>query len=102
MARERPRKREDEPRRPIFGWRVWLLPMFFWPLLLDVPVELIRGNSPRLLGALLGLGLSWYAASLMAQGKRRVAGDGVAVLRARDIGTLLRGYILVRRVALPR
>ena len=71
MARDRPRQREDEPRRPVFGWRVWLLPMFFWPLLLDVPVELVRGGSPRLVGTLLGLGLSWYAASLMAQGKRR-------------------------------
>lgn len=58
-------------RRPIFGWRVWLLPMFFWPLLLDVPVELIRGNPKNLVGALLGLGLSWFAASLMARGRRR-------------------------------
>ncbi len=57
--------------RPFFGWRVWLLPMFFWPLLLDVPVELIRGNPKQLVGALLGLGLSWYAAALMAQGRRR-------------------------------
>lgn len=64
-------EREEAPRRPIFGWRVWLLPMFFWPLLLDVPVELVRGNPRHLVGALLGLGLSWYAASLMAQGRRR-------------------------------
>jgi hypothetical protein len=64
-------RREDEPRRPIFGWRVWLLPMFFWPLILDVPVELIRGGSHRLVGTLLGLGLAWLAASMMAQGRRR-------------------------------
>lgn len=57
--------------RPFFGWRVWLLPMFFWPLLLDVPVELVRGHPGRLAGALLGLGLAWFAASLMAQGRRR-------------------------------
>ena len=57
--------------RPFFGWRVWLLPMFFWPLVLDVPVELIRGNPKQLVGALLGLGLAWYAAALMAQGRRR-------------------------------
>ncbi len=57
--------------QPIFGWRVWLLPMFFWPLLLDVPIEIIRGGSSRLVGALLGLGLAWYAAALMAQGRRR-------------------------------
>jgi hypothetical protein len=34
-------------------------------------VEIIRGNPKHLVGALLGLGLSWYAASLMAGGRRR-------------------------------
>ncbi|MBS7791436.1 5-bromo-4-chloroindolyl phosphate hydrolysis family protein [Roseococcus sp. SDR] len=58
-------------QQPVFGWRVWLLPMFFWPLFLDVPVEIIRGGGTRLVGALLGLGLAWYAAALMAQGRRR-------------------------------
>lgn len=57
--------------RPVFGWRVWLLPMFFWPLLLDIPVEIIRGNSRHLVGSLLGLGLAWFAAGMMAQGRRR-------------------------------
>ncbi|UPY34860.1 5-bromo-4-chloroindolyl phosphate hydrolysis family protein [Sediminicoccus sp. KRV36] len=57
--------------RPVFGWRVWLLPMFFWPLMLDLPVEIIRGNPKHLVGAMLGLGLSWYGASLMARGRRR-------------------------------
>jgi len=66
------RKRLDATRGPIFGWRVWLLPIFFWPLLLDLPVEIIRGNGKHLVGALLGLGLSWYAAALMAQGRRRM------------------------------
>ncbi|MBX9750728.1 MAG: 5-bromo-4-chloroindolyl phosphate hydrolysis family protein [Roseococcus sp.] len=69
------RRWEQQPReatrQPIFGWRVWLLPMFFWPLLLDLPVEIIRGNAKQLVGTLLGLGLSWFAASLMAQGRRR-------------------------------
>jgi len=65
------RRQREEPLRPIFGWRVWLLPLFFWPLLLDLPVEIIRGNPKHLAGTLLGLGLSWYAASLMAQGRRR-------------------------------
>ncbi len=57
--------------QPIFGWRVWLLPLFFWPLALDIPVEIIRGGGTRLVGALLGLGLAWYAAALMARGQRR-------------------------------
>ncbi|WP_431301837.1 hypothetical protein [Sediminicoccus sp. BL-A-41-H5] len=57
--------------QPVLGWRVWLLPMFFWPLFLDVPVEIIRGGGTRLVGTLLGLGLAWYAAALMAQGRRR-------------------------------
>ncbi len=74
------RRQRQEPLRPIFGWRVWLLPMFFWPLLLDVPVEIIRGNPKHLTGTLLGLGLSWYAASVMAQGRRRAGAQifGVA------------------------
>jgi len=74
------RRQNEEPLRPIFGWRVWLLPMFFWPLLLDVPVEIIFGNPRHLTGALLGLGLAWYAASLMAQGRRRTGAQifGVA------------------------
>lgn len=58
-------------RQPVFGWRVWLLPMFFWPLFFDLPVEIIRGGGTRLVGTLLGLGLAWYAAALMAQGRRR-------------------------------
>ena len=62
---------EVSPGRPVFGWRVWLLPMVFWPLLLDLPVELIRGGTKRLVGTLLALGLAWFAASLMAQGKPR-------------------------------
>jgi len=61
----------DESRRPVFGWRVWLLPLFFWPLAFDVLAELIRGGGRSLTGALLGLGLSWYGAALMAQGRRR-------------------------------
>lgn len=65
------RQAREAARQPIFGWRVWLLPMFFWPLLLDLPVEIIRGNPKHLVGTLLGLGLSWFAASLMAQGRRR-------------------------------
>lgn len=65
------RQAREAAAQPIFGWRVWLLPMFFWPLMLDVPVEIIRGNPKHLVGALLGLGLSWYAASLMAGGRRR-------------------------------
>jgi hypothetical protein len=65
------RQMRQATAQPIFGWRVWLLPMFFWPLVLDIPVEIIRGGGTRLVGALLGLGLAWYAAALMAQGRRR-------------------------------
>lgn len=65
------RQMREAARQPVFGWRVWLLPLFFWPLAFDVPVEIIRGGGTRLVGALLGLGLAWYAAALMAQGRRR-------------------------------
>lgn len=65
------RQIREAARQPVFGWRVWLLPMFFWPLFFDIPVEIIRGGGTRLVGTLLGLGLAWYAAALMAQGRRR-------------------------------
>lgn len=61
----------EEKRRPVFGWRVWLLPLFFWPLALDLPVELVRGGGKALVGTLLGLGLPWLGAAMMAQGRRR-------------------------------
>lgn len=57
---------------PVFGWRVWLLPLFLWPLFLDVLVELFTGGARGLVGALLGLGFAWAAAARMARGQ---AGD---------------------------
>lgn len=63
--------RAEEQRRPVFGWRVWLLPLFFWPLAFELLVEMVRGGGRSLTGALLGLGLSWFGAALMAQGRRR-------------------------------
>lgn len=65
-------KRQDRKERagPVFGWRVWLLPLFFWPLVFDLVIELFRGGSPRVVGAALGLGLAWMAAARMAGGGR--------------------------------
>jgi hypothetical protein len=60
-----------EPRRR-FGWRVWFLPLFLWPLVLDIPIELFRGHENRVVGAALGIGLAWLAAARMARG---IAGD---------------------------
>lgn len=70
---QRRSEREEAPRSeragPVFGWRVWLLPLFFWPLLFDVVIELFRGNPAQLAGAALGLGLAWMAAARMARGQ---------------------------------
>ena len=55
------------PRR--FGWRVWFLPLFLWPLMLDLPIEIMTGDGDGVLGAALGLGLSWVAAARLARGK---------------------------------
>jgi hypothetical protein len=65
--------RGEAPRReragPVFGWRVWLLPLFFWPLVFDVIIELFRGHPGRLAGGVLGLALAWMAAARMARGQ---------------------------------
>lgn len=55
-----------------FGWRVWFLPVFLWPLGLDVLLELLDDEPRNLLGGLLGLGLSLLAARRLARGR---AGD---------------------------
>ncbi|MCU0889657.1 MAG: hypothetical protein MUC64_16910, partial [Rubritepida sp.] len=68
-ANDAPDRPAEERRGPVFGWRVWLLPLFLWPLLLDIPVELVFGNGRGLTGALLGLGLAWFAAARMARGR---------------------------------
>jgi hypothetical protein len=65
----RPEPRGEERRGPVFGWRVWLLPLFFWPLVLDVVIELFRGSPARLAGGVLGLALAWMAAARMARGQ---------------------------------
>ena len=58
------------PRR--FGWRVWFLPLFLWPLMLDLPIEILTGDGDGVMAAAMGLGLSWIAASRLARGQ---AGD---------------------------
>ncbi|WP_424813638.1 hypothetical protein [Roseococcus sp. YIM B11640] len=58
---------QEGPRR-VFGWRVWMLPLFLWPLVLDIPIEIVLGHPRHLLGACLGLGLAWLAAARMARG----------------------------------
>ncbi len=55
-----------------FGWRVWFLPMFLWPLFLDIPISILAGHGRGLVGAALGIGLAFLAASRMARGQ---AGD---------------------------
>jgi hypothetical protein len=55
-----------------FGWRVWFLPLFLWPLMLDLPVEILSGHGDHVVAAVLGLGLSWVAAARLARGR---AGD---------------------------
>jgi len=55
-----------------FGWRVWFLPLFLWPLFLDVPISILAGHGRGLAGAALGIGLAFLAASRMARGR---AGD---------------------------
>ncbi len=56
------------PRRRTFGWRVWMLPAFLWPLMLDIPAEIIMGRPHRLAGSIVGLALAWVAANRMARG----------------------------------
>jgi hypothetical protein len=55
-----------------FGWRVWFLPLFLWPLMLDLPVEILSGHGDHVLASVLGLGLSWVAAARLSRGQ---AGD---------------------------
>ncbi|MFL1461088.1 hypothetical protein ACI6QG_02710 [Roseococcus sp. DSY-14] len=52
-----------------FGWRVWFLPVFLWPLGLDLLIELFRAHPRGLLGAALGLGLAVLAARRLASGR---------------------------------
>lgn len=62
------RRRWGAEERPVarFGWRVWLLPMFLWPLAIDVVTEVIRGRPLRLAGGAVALWLAWRAAALLA------------------------------------
>ncbi len=52
-----------------FGWRVWFLPVFLWPLALDLLIELFRAQPRGLVGAMLGLGLAVLAARRLASGR---------------------------------
>nr|WP_314072782.1 hypothetical protein [uncultured Roseococcus sp.] len=61
----------NQPRR-VFGWRVWMLPVFLWPLMLDIPAEIVMGRPHRLVGSIAGLAIAWLAANRMA---RRNEGD---------------------------
>jgi hypothetical protein len=57
--------------RRVFGWRVWMLPAFLWPLMFDIPAEIIMGRPRQLVGSALGMLLAWMAANRMS---RRVEG----------------------------
>lgn len=63
-----PWNREGAAPRRVFGWRVWMLPAFLWPLMLDIPAEIVMGRPHRLAGSIIGLGLAWMAANRMARG----------------------------------
>lgn len=52
------------------GSRGMLLPLFTWPLLPDLVVEIISGHPRGLVAALLGLGLPWLAVSRLRRGRR--------------------------------
>ena len=52
-----------------FGWRVWFLPVFLWPLGLDLLIEVFRSHPRGLVGAALGLGLAVLAARRLASGR---------------------------------
>ena len=64
-----PWSREGNQPRRAFGWRVWMLPFFLWPLMLDIPAEIIMGRPHRLAGSIVALGLAWLAAARMARGR---------------------------------
>ncbi|HEV7455433.1 MAG TPA: hypothetical protein VGN96_01545 [Roseococcus sp.] len=68
QRREDRREARTERPGPIFGWRVWLLPLFLWPLAFDIPIEILRGNSSQLVGGILGVALAWMGAARMARG----------------------------------
>ncbi|WP_421993781.1 hypothetical protein [Roseococcus sp.] len=74
----------DNPPRPrrVFGWRVWMLPVFLWPLMLDIPAEIIMGRPHRMIGSLLGLALAWMAANRMARGTEGDARRGAVLMGA--------------------
>ncbi len=69
-AQRRRQRRGDNIERPgpVFGWRVWLLPLFLWPLAFDIPIEILRGNPDQLVGGVLGMVLAWMGAARMARG----------------------------------
>lgn len=69
---------DERPASPViggdrrFGWRVWFLPLFLWPLFLDLPISILAGHGKGFVGAALGIGFAFAAASRMARGR---AGD---------------------------
>lgn len=77
-----PWSREGGPRRRVFGWRVWMLPVFLWPLMLDIPAEIIMGRPHRLTGSVVGLGLAWMAAYRMSRGTEGDARRGAIMMGA--------------------
>jgi hypothetical protein len=52
------------------GTRGLLLPLFTWPLLPDVVVEVVRGNTPGLVAAALGILLPILAVRMLRRGRR--------------------------------
>jgi len=72
----------DNPPRRIFGWRVWMLPAFLWPLMLDIPAEIVMGRPHRLAGAIVGLVLAWMAANRMARGTEGDTRRGAVLMGA--------------------
>jgi len=51
------------------GTRGLLLPLFTWPLLFDLVVEVVQGDSRGVVAALLGLGLPLLAVRQLRRGR---------------------------------
>lgn len=61
---------QETRERMMGGVRGLTLPLFSLPLAFDVPLEIASGDTAGLIGALLGLGLPWLAASRLRRGRR--------------------------------
>lgn len=66
-AQQRLREEVEQVRT---GTRGLLLPLFTWPLLPDALIEVLRGGTPGLVAALVGMGLPVVAVRFLRRGRR--------------------------------